>query len=353
MSFQLGKKTLVINDPAQAQFLYYAKLASGVKTLVETSDAFGTAFGNLSTSPDGAQTSEGTDYSPSQISDAAAVAQADFLRILGFGDFDKADIIDVVGAKGVAGQKQVSTITLSALTATAGTELIVDLEFQSADFRGEFASHLSDYKKKKTLVVPILSGDTVTTVASRIVADIQGIIDSGWAPWLTASSAAGVVTLTSTDPLVTFKATFGGTAVVTAVFATTSAGFEGRNTYHQLKGLRLETVLGEYVEDFKAKQVPVKGAKYSSYIIKKSVSRPDLSGIQGALNNIPTGVFEYELFINESSASSIITELTKWLNANVAKRTMYTATTASGVLGGDSSTTASTVASSPFTTGLS
>jgi hypothetical protein len=349
------RKVLVVNDPAQAQLLYYSKLATGIKRLVETDDDYQTttAFDQLATSPDSGPDAEGAGFNPAAVATDETIAQANLLRILGFGDFEGADIVEVLGAKGVAGVKQVSTLTLSALTATAGTELIVDIEFASADLRGEFASHLSDYKRKKSFVVPILAGDTVTTVAARLVADIQGIIDAGWAAWITASSAAGVVTITSTDAEITFKITTRGTAVVTAAFATTTAGYEGRNTYEQLKALRLETVNCAYGEEFKTKQVPQKGAKYSSYIIKKTVSRPDLVGLTGALGSIPSGVHEFEIYINEATAASVITELTKWLNANVAKRTMYTSTTAAGVLGGDPVDAQTVVDSTePFTTGL-
>src|SRR5688500_5078211 len=110
MSFQLGKKILIVNDPAQAQLLFMAKLASGVKRLVETDDDFqtSTAFDDLATSPDTQSGAEGAGYLPADASTDETIAQADFLRIAGFGDFVGADIVEVIGAKGVPGAKQVS-----------------------------------------------------------------------------------------------------------------------------------------------------------------------------------------------------------------------------------------------------
>jgi hypothetical protein len=51
MSFKLGKKILIVNDPAEAQLLFFAKIASGVTRLVETDDDYQTttAFDQLAT----------------------------------------------------------------------------------------------------------------------------------------------------------------------------------------------------------------------------------------------------------------------------------------------------------------
>lgn len=358
MSFQLGRKVLVVNDAEQAKLLFYAKVASGVKNLIETDDDYQTttAFDKLATSPDGAADAEGTGFSPASTSTNEAVAQADMLRILGFGDFEGVDIVEAIGAKAVSGQKQSSTLTLTIPNVVVGQEVNVSVTFISDDLRGEFASHLSDYKKPKVFTLVVKAGETATTLATRLVAQIQSTIDSGWASWLTASNVAGVVTLVSTDAKVTFSVAVSGSAIdagnATGVFATVTQGFSGRGTWDQLKSVRLETVNGAYVEDFKAKQVPIKGAKYSSYVIKKRVSRPDLKGQAGGINSIPSGDFEFHIYINES-LSTYIAALCKWLNANVAKRTMYTATTADAVLDGEDITSATSVdAATPFDTPL-
>lgn len=354
MSFKLGKKVLIVNDAAQAQLLFFAKLASGVRNLVETDDAFGTAFANLATSPDGAQTGEGAGYLPHSAVSAIAIAQADLLRITGFADLIGSEIIDVVGAKGVAGAKQVSTATFTALTATAGLEVVVNINFKSADLRGEFASHLSDYKRKKSFVLVVKSTDTVTTLGQRLTAQINSIVESGWQSWVTATDgAAGVVNLTSSDNDITFTVDFIGTTVpVTGAFATSVAGYEGRNTYEQLKDLRLETVVQPYAESFKTNQLPIKGAKYSSYLIRKRVTRDDLAGLSGGLNQVPTGDFLFEIYVNESTASGFLNNLIWWLNANVVTRTMYTATTAAGAIAAEAPAPSVAVAASPFTVGL-
>jgi hypothetical protein len=342
MSFKLGPKVLIVNDPAQAQLLFYAKLASGIKNLVESDDAFGAAFANLATSPDGAQTSEGTTYSPGDAQVTAAIAGADFLRIYGFLDLDKADVVSVIGSKGVASQKQVSTITFTVPTPTAGDEVSIDLAFQSSALESEFASHLSDYKIKKRFTLVVSAGETATTLATKLVNDINGIIDSGWDKWVTATSAAGVVTLTSAKGSITFTASFSGTGIsagrVTAAFATSTVGYSGRNTYDQLKALRLETVNDAYAESAKTAQIPSKSAKYSSYLIKKNVSRPDLAGT-AHINDSPSGRFDFIIYVNETTCANYITALALWLNNHAPVKTQYTSTTANGVLGGDPTNT--------------
>jgi hypothetical protein len=320
MSFQLGPKVLIVNDADQVPLKYYSKDADGTETLLGAAD------------PEAVQ-----------------------LKIEGFADLEGADIAEVIGSKGVSAQKQVADITLTIPTVVVGEEVIVDLEFISDDLRGEYASHLSDYKKKKSFILVVKAGETATTLAAKLKAQIDAMIDSGWACPVTASAALGVVTLTSADAKVSFVAAFSGSAIdagnATGAFAVTTEGFSGRGLWDQLKSVRLETVLGAYVEDFKAKQVPQKGAKYSTYVIKKNVSRPDLKGFSGGINSIPSGQFELVLIINESLAA-LITEITEWLNANVASRTMYTADTPAEVLAGDAKSSAAAVDVTPFHTPL-
>jgi hypothetical protein len=359
MSFQLGPKVLIINDPAQAELLFFAKLATGLKRIVETDDDFQTStpFDDLSTSPDTQSGAEGPGFNPAKPSHDETVAQADMLRVSGFVDLVGSDILEAVGSKCVPGQKQLSTLTFSIPgVLVPGEEVVINVEFLADDLRAEFATYFSDYRRTKQFVITVKPGETPTTLANRFVAHISQTIDSGWTACLTATSAAGVVTLTSTEPKITFRITLEGSAVVngniTAAFATSTPGYSGRNTYEQLKAVRLETVNYPYAEDYKIKQIPVKGAKYSSYTFKKQVARPDLQGTSGMLNSIPSGVFTFQLYINES-LSSYISDFTKWLNANVAKRTMYTAVTANEVLSGDASVTATVVDSvEPFTTPL-
>ncbi len=358
MAFDLGRKVLIVNDAAQAELLFYSKHASGLTKLVETDDDYQTttAFDDLAASPDTQSGAEGSSYSPADSADDETIAQADLLRILGFGDFTGAEIAEVIGSKGILGVKQISTLTFTVDTPVAGQEFIAKITFIGSGLRGDLATHLSDYKKYRSFVVVASSADTATTIAAKLKAQIDAEIE-GTLNYLTVSAAAGELTFTSTDAEVTFSISSSGTAVdagtVTAVFATTTAGYEGRNSWTQLKGLRLPTVNGPFAEEFKTAQVPVKGAKYSAYLIKKNVSRPDLAGFGGGLNSIPTGQFEFLIYINETQ-SAYITALTKWLNANVARRIMYTATAASDAIAAENPTPTTVVDSSePFTTGLS
>lgn len=357
MSFQVGPKVLIVNTADQVRLLFMSKFANGTTRLVEGDDDYQTttAYDNLSTSPDTQSGAEGATFDPANTADGTAVAQADVLQIEGFVTLDRATATGAVGAKAVPGQLQVSSITFteSAIADSVGSDILVNLNFTSDNFEGEFASHISDYKKTLQIILPVKGTDTVTTLASRTVEQIKAFAEGGTEAWVTATSALGVVTITSKKATITFTATFGGDAIasgnVSAAFATATPGYAGRNTWEQLKGLRLETHFGAYVESAWSNQVPIKGALYSSYKVTKTVSRPDLLGHNGGINTIPVGTFEYIIYVNQS-LTQFITDLTSWLNANVPNRTMYTSTTAAGVLGGDPSTTTAAVdASSPFT----
>lgn len=352
MAFNISK-TLIVNKAEQAKLLFYAKLASGVTNLVEAGDDFGAAYANLSTSPD-TQTGEGTSYAPITPSEAnlgTEIAKADLLRILGFGDFTAADTIKVVGEKGILPVKQVATVTFTVNSPEAGEEINLEVKLNDAGFRGEFATHLSDYKRVKRFAVLLSASDTATTVAAKIKAQIDSEIESGVYYPLSASAAAEVLTLTSTDARVTFTAKLSSDSAesVSVAFAVTTPGYEGRNVYSQLIGIRSEAAVYPYMEAAKQDQFPIDGAKYSKYVFTKRVSRPDLAGLAGGLNSVPTGDFELVLYVNES-LTSYITDLTAWINANVAVRTMFTATSASAAIAGESGTTVTSVDSSaPYT----
>lgn len=355
MSFNISK-AIVINSADQAPLMFYAKLASGVANLVEAGDNFGAAYANLSTSPD-TQTAEGTDYAPITPSAATLgteIAQADLLRILGFADFTTADTIKVVGSKGILPQAEVATVAFTLGTPVAGDELTLEVRLVDAGFRGEFATHLSDQIRIKRFSVVIAAGETATTLADKIAAQLASEVESGVYYPLTGSAAAGTLTLTSTDARVTFTAKLSSDspAYASIVFAVTTPGYEGRNVYTQMIGIRSEAGVYPYMEGRVQGQYPIKGAKYSQYIITKRVTRPDLAGLGGGLNDVPTGDFELVLYVNET-LTSYITDLTAWLNAHVATRVMYTTTTATAAVTGETPTTATSVdASAPYTTPL-
>lgn len=365
MSFQLGPQTIVINDPAQVPVLFFAKLASGNWNLVETDDDFETSvpFDNLVASPD-TQAAEGdtTDEAlPASTATAELVAQADIMRIQGFGDFEGASISEVIGTKGCAEQKQVATITFagSGYTGLVGSEVTVAIKFASTNLEGEFATHLSDYKRTKFFTLTIASGETATTLAAKLVAEINHLNEGGFLQFVTATSSAGVVTITGKVGSVSWASTFSGsatgTAALTAVEAVTTVAHEGRNTYEILKNIRLQTSGSVYPHalDQVAMQLPVKGAKYSSYLITKTVSRPDLTGNGGLNSSVGTATFQYLLFINETTCAAVISNITKWLNANAPVRKMYTATTAAAILSADTVVSATSVdAAAPFSTPL-
>lgn len=352
-----GPNVLIVNSAAQAELVFLAVLASGAKRPVESGDNFGASYANLSTSPD-TQTAEGTGYSPigTDAASGLEIANADMLRITGFGDFLKGEVIRAEGSKGILPQKQVSSVLFAVSSPVAGTEVTLEVALVGNSFAGELASYSSDYKKliRKTTVVK--AGDTADDIANRFVAQFQSDSYRNGDLYLTAAKGAtATVVFTAVDPRNTFTFKLTGSApdagTVSQTTTVNTPGFPGRNDWNQLSGLRLETVMYPYAEQSNVLQLPIRGAKYSRYVITKTVSRPDLKGLDGTINTVPVGNFQWEIYINEALSQYII-DLTRWLNANVPVRVMYTATTAAAAIAAENPTPTTAVGTTPYQTPL-
>ena len=350
-NFQVGPKVLIVNDPAVAPLRFFARFADGEYNLVETDDDFGVAEIDLATDPD-TQTAEGTTYSPVAPEDGAVsvtFAEAGMMQITGFGQFENAAsdrnaVQSIVGAKGVPAQAQVGTLTFTLGTFTPGTTTSIMIKFASSGLIGEFSTWFSDYKKPKYYNIDTITGDTPTTVAARFASIVQQDLDSLAANLITVSAALGVVTITCISEQIYIESVTAegidyATGDVGVAWAVTTDWYGGRNTWEQLKALRLQTPASvyPYTQEVVSDQLPLKNATYSSYLITINWSRPDLQG-GTVMNEGISGSNQFHIFINESTAADYLAAFIAWFNAGDRvgiTELMYTDTVAQDVIDTD------------------
>jgi hypothetical protein len=315
------------------------------------------AFGSLSTSPD-TQAGEGASFNPVGADEVAAntdIADADMMEIVGFGRFEKLAsdrnaVQTITGAKAVSAQAQASTITVTEPgTLTPGTTTIIAMKFASSGLIGEFASWFSDYKKVKYYNIDTVAGDSVTTIADRFVATVQQDLDGLVGNLIRVSNVAGVITIICLSDQIYVESVVSSGIDVAAgdlafAWAIVVAWYGGRNTWEQIKSMRLQTSASvhPYTQEQISDQIPLKNAKYSSYLLSMNWNRPDLQG-GTVMNQSISGSSKFHVFVNEASGANYILALAAWCNqTSGATLVQYTSTTPAGVLGGDA--TGSTIA---------
>lgn len=288
-----------------------------------------------------------------KVADPANNPTAAILRISGFADLFAGKVTKARGAKGIASLPEISTLTFAAnfLTAIgAGNQFTLVLDFKSTNLEVENANWDARYGRKRFLTCIVEAGDTVTTLAARVAEVIEEDQNLMEVYLSDVTSALGVVTLSTKRGGLSVKAYVEEDAL-NAVQAVTQPAFGGRGSYEILKTVRIETPARVYPHSMDDKELPVEGHLYSNYEVHQTVARPDLSGPSVANEGPISGSYGFELFVNQTNCPAFITDLTKWLNANVANRTMYPATTAAAAVA-DTPTVTTVVSITPFTTGL-
>lgn len=318
-NFQLDPKRVVINSPEQHPLQYFNVKANGA-------------------------------WEPVVV--AADQPAADILVISGFAKLFSGQVTKAIGRKGIAALPQISTLTIGAgFAAAIGTdkEFTLKLQFKSLNLESENANWDGKFGRPRTFPFIVKSGDSVTDIATRIV-NVLKLDQNLREVYLSEiSNAAGVITFKTKHGGLELKAYVEETT--TATFAITQPAFGGRGSYEVMKNVRIETPARIYPYSFDTAEIPVKGQLYSSYEFYQTVQRPDLSNSSVANGGPVAGSYGFEMFINQTTSASVITAITKWLNANVPSRTMWPATTPAGTIG-ETPTVQSAIAADPYTTGL-
>jgi hypothetical protein len=317
LNIQTAPKLRIVNDSSRLELLRLKKKASGA---FEAITVTGVA-----------------------ADDAAAT---DLLKIIGVADLHKGEVTRAIKTLGIAGRPQKSTITVTAPTVVAGKEFTIKLVTKTSNLEHEFVRFDGKNQKERYYNYILKAGDTPTTIAARIVQLITYDEFTDAYRFVSATSAAGVVTLTGLADGWDFTLSFEGEAVtdgnITLTHAVTEKSFEGRNVYRQLNVKRLETEARVYpyaAGHFNAPhELPVEGALYNSYQIFWTVTRTDLSGSSMHNQGPVTGEYGIELFIKNGGATAEEAILLAWLKANAKVLHEYNATTVAAAIVAESPT---------------
>jgi hypothetical protein len=276
----------------------------------------------------------------------AIIADTDLYKIEGFAELHRGKVRKAVKTLSIAPQKQAATLTITGSTFTPGKEISVEMIVKSSNLEHEFVQFDGRNQKNRFYNHAVRSGDTLTTIAARVAAAFNMDGENGGNVLVTATSAAGVVTITPGQPgwTVSFKIT--GSAIedgnLIFTFAQTAAAFEGRNVYRQMNVKRLQNpnrtypyATGHYVA---ANEVPTEGAVYSSVIVEFEVDRPDLSGPEMQNSGPTKGIFGIELYFKENDAAVVTlrNDLVNWLKSAADLVEEYNATTAAAAVAAES-----------------
>ncbi len=346
-NFRKGPQNIVINDETDFPFLYFISTVKGYN-LIETGDVF-----TIGT-PDVLVT-EGTTYAPDVdgvmadpdaggAGTAIVIADVDRLTITGFATFDRGTVTYASKTRGVAGQKQIATVTYVVTTATAGQEIFLPLWVESENTEAEMASasaYLSPFKRIRYFSVVVETSDTATLIAAKMAAALNAEAYKQGTSF-TATASAGVVTITGPNNGTRFGISTDnvsgsgyGNAIssgnISQVLAVTQSNFLGRGTYEQLKTLRLQTEANIYPFSPDLAQQPLKSALYSCHRITKTVNRPDLGGGDGINVQANGGVFQYVIYVNEA-ATATLAKLVAFFNSVATVKADYPGTAVATVI---------------------
>lgn len=334
-NFTLGFKSQIINSETQNIARFFAKNLNG--------------FEHLGTNLE----FEGDAAIPE--SQSAIFATADRLSIDGFVTLDKGGVLEAIGAKGVPAQLNQKKAAFAVNGVTELSQFILNITLKSVNFDSEFARWDANYQRTFKYPLIVRPGESADAIASRLNTALEEEAYQERPYIKVVVLAANEITLTTTDPGVTIHLKMEGDAVlegkVSVVVTEVQVGYEGRNTFEQLKSFRIETeatLRPLDVNNAMRDGLPVKGGKYTSITFKKAVTRDELHGSAMA-DGIQKGEYDYQLFIHEDLTQYLLA-ITSWLNANVAKRTMYKATTAvQATASPEAIDTATAVAAAPYT----
>lgn len=315
----LGNKTLIVNNATDFPLRFFHELGaagSGVYNLIETDDIL-TATSIIT---------EGTGYNPDPdgimadpdaggAGTAIAIADVDLMKVEGFGDFLKANLTGkLVGTRGIAGVKQVSSITaatgaqITVVAPAAATQVYFEIEVKSLNKELEFGQWAEQYGKVKRFQIPVTASSTASTILAALHAQIQVERDDDRFDLFQSTWSGTVFTLTGRDNglYFTMKALDGdgySSPVVTVLApVVTTAAFEGTNTSSQLRDIRIETGVTNTPYGTEALELPIKGALYTSVQFSKVEQRKDLSGA-AVVDSFPSTTQTFQIFIREVSTN--------------------------------------------------
>lgn len=340
----------VINKATDFPFIW-AMLTSDGYNIIETNDVFTASTGTL--------VSEGSTYSPDSdglMSDpdgtgagtAITIDDVDALSIIGYKWFRRGQIAKVTKSQGIAGQIQISTLSFSLASPDVGSQIILNILFSSWDEKAEYATHNSDFQVNRPFVIDIATGETATSLASKIaeIFSTTGIKEQRAFP-LEVSSSGTIVTFTAKDEFTAFTLSvsgaldtiYGGTTTdqvstlkVVPSIATTQVNFSGRNNYSNLRMIFPEThdKVYPFAKGPEAKQLIIDGDLYSCFLIEELI--PPTYGDFYNLGMSASQNTKSEIYINETNCKTQINQLVAFFNSAATTKVNMPASTPAAAL---------------------
>lgn len=245
--------------------------------------------------------------------------------ISGYGQFPLDSFRYIRAIKPVNGVNQVLSVdpaVAEQITVAAGlvkgAEIVFKLKIQTTDARSEFASDdTRDTRYQPPFTYVCVGNDTAAQVVAGLYKQISQIknlfpeADGAGEPY-TATLTGGVLSVTAKDSHLTLRLyvdnLFAENAAQVPVFApvTTTAGFEGRGTFVQMRSIIHETE-GSNELDSHSKRVnlPQFGTLYTQLHFGTRTGRPDLSG-NGAASQEIFQTPDFSLYVPDTAGNDSV-----------------------------------------------
>ena len=341
-NFSLGFKSLIINSDAQNIARFFNLKAGGA---------------GYELVGDHTQYDEGSGDFDDSV--AADLVTAQRVVIDGFVTLDKGKVKNAKGSKGIEGQKPEIQLTFALSGVTELTQLNLKLRLASQNFDAELARWDANFERNFDYPLIVKPSEAPAAVIARLEESINSDGYQERPYFKVVSKTATTINITTNFPASSITAIPEGEAVlngkVTITQTVIKKGFEGRGNYTMLKGFRMETdatLRPMQTQDIQRQGLPVPGKLYTCITFEKDFERPEIHG-NAMVNATHVGDAAFELFIDES-LENYITAITRWLNANVAAREFWPATTVADATASPETVNKFTaVAASPYTDGLS
>jgi hypothetical protein len=315
-NFQLAPKLYIANTKKDLTLLFFTLAAGGFKQATIPADDPNTTGTNEHTS---------------------AVAAADLLKIVQSGDFLASNIKEFSAARAVPGTKQVEEVTFAGSSLKAGSIGSLKVTFSSVDKPSHLMNYdARDYSRSERFQIVINAGDTPTKVAELVEKQINALAYKLKLEGFTTVRSGAKLTLTAIDETIRLKAELSmenPDSNLSITTNTVSKQYTGRGTHHELKTWRIANdtnsrpYAGTGPYDGNSNELPVEGRLYSSFLIKQSVERPDLSGSSMVNDGPIKGDFEWHLYINEELKEEV-QDIVTFFEANATVKNFYPAKTA-------------------------
>jgi len=287
----------------------------------------------------------------------AATTDSDdpILLLFGFAKWKKAAINVFNISRAIVGVAQTTKIKITGSGVSSGAIATVRIKLKSSNLEAEFAKYNPEYTDEKRYQITM---DTTLDYV-EFLKDLNALIladaDLNFKSYFTATlvdntnvlnaAAPTGILITSISPTIFFDifidlpagltvamntdvpasdtdSTLGGGGAANVV----ALHYDGRNTWEQLRHLKLETDGNIYPNSDQMAYLPVRGASYVMFYVEQNVTSDEVgASIVDQVGTVSRN--RYELYIQEGSCNLVINNIARWFDMSLAAGDFYTGTT--------------------------